>query len=123
MGGGTYVHYGVKDAITDFLVKTEYNYRTIIIDINIDGLPLCKSSTKQVWPILAGVVNTDEVLLVGTFEGYSKPENSNEFLREFVTELNQLMLDGIRFQEKLYMIKVTSFIMDAPARSFIIGAT
>lgn len=95
---------------------------TITLDFNVDGLPLCKSSSKQVWPILCSVINTSDVLLIGAYEGYTKPKSAKEFLSQFVSELKLLTDEGLCYEEKVYIIKVRCFIMDAPARSFIIGS-
>lgn len=91
MGDGTYVHYGLKDALTDFFRKIDYKENIIYLDFNIDGLPLSKSSNLQVWPILGSVSNYSEVFLTGVYEGRSKPKSANEFLDEFVLELNELV--------------------------------
>lgn len=68
MGNGTYVHYGLTDALTDFISKTGYENENIDLDFNIDRLPIAKSSNNQIWPILCGVVTREDVLLVGVFE-------------------------------------------------------
>lgn len=121
MGDGKYVHYGLKDALTDFCVKFNYQEDIISLDFNIDGLPLSKSSNLQVWPILGSVSNNSEVFLTGVYEGRSKPKCANEFLEEFVSELNELVGDGFAFNSKLYSVKVRCFVMDTPARAYILG--
>jgi len=50
MGDGFYIHYGLSDALTDFLMVNDYESEIINMDVNVDGLPLCKSSSKNVWP-------------------------------------------------------------------------
>lgn len=47
VGDGTYVHYGLKNGLTDFLVKNNWNLSNITLDFGIDGLPLFKSSSKH----------------------------------------------------------------------------
>ncbi|XP_073841375.1 uncharacterized protein [Musca autumnalis] len=122
MGNGFYSHYGFKDCLTDFLIaNSTYASNLIEIDINIDGLPLCKSSTKQVWPILGNVPTYPEVFLIGVYEGYSKPENSNEYLSEFVEEFTDLINNGLHFKNRVFKVKLRTIIMDAPARAFVLG--
>lgn len=41
------------------------------------------------------------------------------FLQDFVTELGELLDQGLRFSNKLFIIKIHSFICDAPARAFL----
>ena len=41
--------------------KNVMQYPKIVLDINIDGLPLFKSSKTCIWPILGSIVNTPDV--------------------------------------------------------------
>lgn len=55
-GTGHYFHYGLEKALRE---KMEYykkiNNNIIEININIDGLPLAKSSQSQLWPVLGQI--------------------------------------------------------------------
>ncbi|KAI8115911.1 hypothetical protein CVS40_11942 [Lucilia cuprina] len=62
-----------------------------------------------------------DVFSVGVYEGYSKPKDVNEYIMEFVNEAKLLLENGICFENKLFEIKIGCFIMDAPARSFVLG--
>lgn len=121
VGEGTYIHYGLKNGLTDFLVRKDWKLFDITLDFGIDGLPPFKNSTKQAWPILGSVVESTYVFLVGVYEGMSKPNCANDFLEEFITELNVLMQEGLVFADKFFNIKVRCFVMDAPAKSFVLG--
>jgi len=70
---GQYVHYGIKDSLTDFFLRNNYNSEVLQLNFNVDGLPVVKSSGVQLWPVLMNISNTDAVLLVGVFEGRHKP--------------------------------------------------
>lgn len=48
-----------------------------------------------------------------------KPSPLQIFLEDFVNELFQLLHEGFLFENKLYVIKVHSFICDTPARAYI----
>ncbi|KYN09202.1 hypothetical protein ALC57_18695 [Trachymyrmex cornetzi] len=64
--------------------------------INIDGLPLSKSSSSQIYPILCSLYsNPTEVTVVGIYHGYENPANANEFLIQFVNEAIDFTLNGI----------------------------
>lgn len=121
MDEGFYVNYGLKDTLTDFLLKTQYESDVLELDVNIDGLPLSKSSKLQIWPILINVVQTNYVMMVGAYEGNSKPSDRNAFLREFVHEMKELLSEGFTFQNRYFTIKLRTFICDAPARSFLLN--
>jgi len=64
--------------------------------IGIDGLPLSKSSCSQFWPILGYIRHLQNLVFpIGIYWGHEKPKDSNEFLRDFVNEVNTLMRFGI----------------------------
>ena len=86
---------------------------------NIDGLPLCKSSKSQLWPILGSINSCDHVFTIATFHGYGKPNSVDDFLCDFIDESNKYLKNGINIHGKQYVFKIRVIICDAPARSFI----
>lgn len=91
--GGEYCHIGIekniKNLLENYSYKTEFSGNIINVSINIDGLPLCKSSTSQFWPILMSIDSKDLTInkpfMVGLYHGFNKP-NSLEFLDSFIDE-------------------------------------
>ncbi|EFN85573.1 hypothetical protein EAI_00038, partial [Harpegnathos saltator] len=87
--GGDYCHFGLKRAILK-IVKERKRYNCILdviqLFINIDGLPIYKSTEKSLWPILCSDNVIQNVYVIGLFYGEGKPKNVNEFLRIFVDE-------------------------------------
>jgi len=75
LDGGYYIHYGLKDSLTDFLLSNNVEMEVLELNFNVDGLPLVKSTGAQVWPILMNIKNTYAVLLVGVYESYFKPKD------------------------------------------------
>lgn len=120
LDNGEYVHYGLRDGLTDFLVQNNQESTNIVLDFNIDGLPVAKSSRKQVWPILCNIVGTQYVFLIGTYAGTSKPNNSDDYLLPFITEIKEVLTEGITCNNQNYSISLRAFICDAPARSFVL---
>ena len=49
--GGEYIYYGVKSCLEKILSEHLFLCEDIKLFINIDGLPLFKSSSMQLWPI------------------------------------------------------------------------
>lgn len=97
--------------------------RSISININIDGLPLYKNGTDQVWPILCNIFELPDLkpMIIGIFHGKSKPKYVEEFLKPFVDEAEPILRSGISINENLLTVKIRAFICDSPARAFIKG--
>lgn len=96
----------------------------MLLQINIDGLPLFKSSTKQFWPILCKPHFDPDIykpFSIAIYCGDVKPRSAAEYLHDFVVEISQLLTDGIMINEHRFVVKIHSFICDTPARSFLKG--
>lgn len=118
---GHYYHFGLNICIERLLLRCSFqNVHCIEVNINIDGLPLFKSSNNQVYPILCNLVgNYNAVDVVGIYHGLEKPENANIFLSSFAEEIKHLIIHGIKIKDRTYSFKIRSFICDVPAKSFI----
>lgn len=119
---GQYWHYGIKNQmrkINDLI----YEHDKVILDVNIDGLPLFKSSNLSLWPILAKVVNISniKVFLVGAFLGSKKPTSVENYLHDFVIEVKDLLENGLEVNDKTVKFSLRACIFDAPAKSFVCG--
>lgn len=119
-GSGEYYHFGLLKAIENSCSSLSINLSNIKISINIDGLPLAKSSQQQLWPILGSVVQSKQVFIIGAYYGRQKPSNSQEFLKEFIEEAKLLCNDGIFINNKHIKCSIDSIICDTPAKSFIL---
>lgn len=53
--------------------------------------------------------------------GESKPDPLNDYLEQFVSELNDLMENGMQINGKHITVLFRCFICDSPARSFVKG--
>ena len=117
---GEYVHLGLESGILKSLQNHDVTDNgDIRIQINVDGLPLFKSSNVQFWPILCLVKQPclTDPFVVGLFSGNTKPPVW--FLNDFIHELQQLMKCGMIINGNHVQVKVHSFVCDAPARAFI----
>ena len=99
--------------------------RTVSIQINVDGLPLFKSSMMQLWPILGlveifdGILQCNKKPFLIALDCDGKPKDIGAFLKDFVNEVNELESQGLMFNGYHYVVKVSAIICDTPARSFI----
>lgn len=57
----------------------------ITLSINVDGLPISRSSPHCLWPILVSDEIFKSVHMIGTYYGVGKPTSANDFLGQFVT--------------------------------------
>jgi len=124
VAGGVYHHVGIQTALiklheSGLLPITD----RISIQINIDGLPLFKSSGMQLWPILGIVkepaVSVVDPFVIGVYAGMNKPSSCAEYLHEFVAEVKMLSHHGLLLSDKVAFLHLHSFVCDAPARAFL----
>lgn len=91
--------------------------------MNVDGLPISKSSGSQFWPILEMLRNIPNSFpfLIGIYHGPLKPKDVNLFLADFVNEMMRFLdVDtGFTLYGRVVQFEVIGFVCDAPARAFI----
>lgn len=142
MAGGQYWYNGIEHNIR-ILFQNIQSDLTLRLNINVDGIPLMKSSSTQFWPILANIhskfedeyfhkIHTlmklispefpdIEPFVVAIWCGQQKPTDLNAYLGPFVAELNRLIQNGISINGFHINIKVRCIVCDTPARSFLKG--
>lgn len=116
-----YYHFGINYFVEKLVETYSFeNLQIIEIIININGLPLSKSSGSQVYPILCNLVNNySNVGIIGIYHGYEKPADANKFLQSFVKEAQDLITNGITINGIIYPFKIRAFVCDVPAQSFV----
>lgn len=121
LSNGNYYYFGLLKGIK----KSVESYKNIScekeieLDFNIDGIPLYSSSNTSFWPILARITKDfQKPFTVGIFCGDKKPP-LNEFLCPFISEIKDLLVNGININNVAYKVKVRAFICDAPARAYL----
>lgn len=126
VGSGTYYYFGIEKTLNLFCVNHNINVQPneeFSIAINIDGLPLSKSSNSSFWPILCSVksikVLIKHVFLIALHHDSEKP--TNEFFKDFVNECILLSTNGILINSFRYPFRIFMLICDSPAKSFALG--
>lgn len=118
---GSYYHFGLTGGI---LRHASANSKEIKLAIGIDGLPISKSSGGQFWPIMAYIIDShlisSTVFPVGLYYGNLKPNDSNDYLQDFVKEMHELLTNGINFNNSNLKVFLNVFCCDAPAKAFIL---
>ena len=124
MPPGNYLHLGLETGLKKLIIKhfpDRAPPEIVKLQFNVDGIPLFKSTGDQFWPILCCASNiSDEVFVVGINHGSSKPECPQQYLKEFLTELNKLTREGIEIQGQKCVVTPEAFICDGPAQSFLL---
>lgn len=100
-------------------IKSKSN--KLSIEINIDGIPLFKSSSTEFYPILGMCTNLidNSPFAIAIFCGCGKPDPLDLFLKNFVEEINLLKQNFIQFDNRKFMVDISFILCDAPARAFI----
>lgn len=115
---GRYWHFGIKRFVELMKSKGILLPNELTLNVNIDGLPIYKSSKGVYWPILGKFteLKTLKPFVIGIYFHESvKPKDLHSYLEDFVTEMKFFTVN--RFCEiKIYP---GLFIMDAPAMAFV----
>ncbi|CAM1154331.1 Uncharacterised protein r2_g4277 [Pycnogonum litorale] len=123
IAGGDFYYFGLLNSIKLYslhLTSVFPSGCTLQLQINVDGLPIFKSSTLQIWPILGMLTNNEGLkpFVIAVFGGKNKPNCLDSFFQHFIEEYTSLRtgfeLAGVHFK-----LDITAFICDAPARAYI----
>ena len=119
--GGQYIYLGIEHGVRQVLSNypsLQEKMKSIDLMINVDGLPLFKSSNAQFWPIL-GSFDGFHVFVIALFYGESKPNSVEDYLNDFLEEFEKLKVNGIQFNSQKLSLDIKCLLCDAPARSFL----
>jgi hypothetical protein len=125
VSNGTYYHFGISAQVFPQMqhqenIQVVKDAGEVTIQLNVDGVPLYKSTNGQFWPILGRIDRpfVGEPFVIGIFYGVSKPINL-DFLIDFCTEYTMLRQSGIRLDDIVVSFSLSCLICDAPARAFL----
>ena len=103
-------------------VETVREIDSLEISLNIDGLPLFKSSNTNFWPVLCAIVNVKPVIVfpVVLTCGSSKPKDL-EFLDDLIKDLDNVLKNGVQDANRVLSVSLRCCVCDAPARALVKG--
>ncbi|KAJ8687005.1 hypothetical protein QAD02_022799 [Eretmocerus hayati] len=112
--------------ITAHLQKTvnpEFHEESVLpLGFNVDGLSLYRSSSIEFW-VTSGKVYTKKDYYkpfpLSVHCGAGKPAHLNHYFDKFITEINDLLANGIVIEQREFTIEIFCFCCDRPARCFI----
>ena len=119
--GGQYIYLGIESRIIKLLERNPdliNDSGTLKLLVNVDGVPLFKSTSDQFWPILISIKKY-RPLLVALFYGKSKPVTVDDFLEDFLEEFSVLKENGVTYENKTFTVAISAFVCDAPARAYL----
>ncbi|KAG8232047.1 hypothetical protein J437_LFUL014432 [Ladona fulva] len=88
------------------------------LSLNVDGVPLFKSSTPILVDLCRLVEYDLDSFVVSIYEGKSKPATPGILLKSVIDEINELVKVGIDIENVAHDVVIHAIICDAPARSF-----
>jgi hypothetical protein len=121
---GLYHHFGILNSLNN-VFKNQVSIPLVIkVAINIDGLSLSKSSSSQLYPILATVKNCKElnniVFPIDIYHGNEKPSCFYNFLEDFVSEAIDLYGKDINVCGKTTRFEIQMLLFDAVAKANVL---
>ena len=120
IAGGSYVHIGLKAGLIHILRDVEDNITEVGIQLNVDGMRAFNSSRCQLWPIQCRLVHPFlcRPFVVGVYCGKQKPTDVHAFMAEALTELSELLEQGLCLPWKC-TVHPRGVICDSPTRAFL----
>ena len=118
-----YVYFPIEGQLLKYLrIYPDECIRTldsISLSLNIDGLPVFKSSQNTFWPVLCAIhLKPITVFPVALTFGQSKPSNL-DFLTDTVNDLNILLRNGLQVDGRHIQVNFKCVVCDAPARAMV----
>ena len=128
---GKITHFGLKESLkntvkqkTDLFNDSQLKQGDTVklcVRMNVDGLPIFKSSIYSIWAMLAIFCGVSaRPIPIAVYYGKDKP-SAEKFLVPVAEELKDLMTEGILVSGIRIVIKSIFFNVDAPARSYVCG--
>lgn len=124
LDSGSFAYLGIEENLTVFLNKNlkpkSFTGKQLLIHakVNIDGLPLYKSSSTSLWPILISFGADKQPYPVGIHLGRQKPELEG-FVVDFIKEVSLLRTEGFDWNGVIVKLGKIVFVCDAPARAYL----
>ena len=118
--GMQYKFFGFAQSLQKHIMKCPLNIESIVLYLNIDGLPLFRSSKTSMWPVLCATslgqqkIIFPDALCCGT----GKPTNQN-FLLGTIHELKDFLHAGLHVANRIIRVNLGAVVCDAPAIAMV----
>jgi len=128
MDNGSYIHFGLEKMLTPILKKyfNEIDLNNVLkLGINIDSLPISKSSKNQLWSILLSIIKCNElsnfVIPIGVFQELTEPLSVTEYFHPFLLDISVLLDSSLCVNDKIFKFEIGHIVCDSPARAFLLN--
>lgn len=118
---GCFTYFGIRENLTLYVDRNgNHNNKELFLSMkaNIDGLPLYRSSSTCIWPILVSFGSDIQPYPVAIHLGICKPE-LDLFLQDFISEIKDLRIYGYTIGNVTVKLTEVFFVCDAPARAYL----
>lgn len=96
MDAGEFCHFDLKNIIAEQVKRFKIKSTLLELTINVDGLPIFKSTSYSLWLLLGYIDGTNcSPFVISIYGGVTKPQSANNFMRAFVDEFKQLQISGV----------------------------
>ncbi len=117
----------IKLTVSDQLSKHLSKYPTALtehlqsldLSLNIDGLPLFKSSNLSIWPVLCSINLTPACIFPLCLSTAASKPKTSDFVSNTVQELAELIQNGLTWKGKCLNIQLRCVTCDAPAKAMV----
>ena len=120
-GTGEYFNYGLQKSLEEILHDNTLG-QDIEINVGVDGVPINKTGTVYLWPIIGKVTKNGSLtpFLIGSYHGDDSHPHV-EFLEQFIKEYKNLNEKGFYYNGLLYKVKIKCVICDTPGRCLVLA--
>ncbi|KAJ8670772.1 hypothetical protein QAD02_002031 [Eretmocerus hayati] len=119
---GEFAYLGIEEGLKSCINVDLHPNHIILLDFNVDGLKLKKSSPRSMWAHFCKVFSIPDVYKpfpVSVFYGKGKPKSFHDFFKQFIIEMNDLSENGLEIGGQQFTVQIRRFICDTPARDAI----
>ena len=118
----TFVYeFDIIKMFSNILSKINYTGPSnILISLNIDGLPIFKSTSTSMWPVLVAIHGLQSYVFPICLTYGKKPDNL-DFLKNTIQNLKNLLINGLNFNGRELTFSIKCIVCDAPAKAFVKG--
>ena len=121
---GKYYHFGLEEGLLSSVEEIGCWPEKLEFDINIDGLPLTKSSNSQFWVLQGNVVGLNSPFAIGIYHGYTKPSSAKILFEPFIQDYRRLQENCIDIgNDRKVPVSLRCIVCDAPAKAFVLNTT